>query len=110
MYGCVGVLDVISIRIRKPRNSACSDPASYFRRKVYYAVPGQAICDSKYRFTFFSEKYACPTHDSTAFSISSACSSLADGHLRQQYWIAANDASACNENIITPVSGAESTT
>jgi len=54
LAGCVGALDGIAVRIAKPRVSDCIDPASYYHRKGYYAIPVQAICDSSYRFIFFS--------------------------------------------------------
>ena len=104
--GCIGALDGIAIRITKPRASDCFDPASYFHRKGFYALPVQAICDSRYRFTFFSAKCAGPTHDSVAFSVSSYANKLRNGLLPYGYWIAADDAYICDENIITPISSA----
>lgn len=107
LYGCVGCLDGIAIRIRKPRKQDCLNPAHYYHRKGFYAIPVQAICDSNYRFLFFSAKCAGPTHDSVAFSVSSYDNLLRNGELPPNYWIAADDAYVCNENIISPFSSSE---
>eukprot|EP00171_Calliarthron_tuberculosum_P005988 IDg5988t1 len=61
--GYISALDGIAIRIRKPRTSDCTNPASYYHRKRYYAITVQDICDSDYRFMFMSAKCAGPTHD-----------------------------------------------
>lgn len=50
---CSDALDGVAILIRKPYFMDCADTASCEYRKGYYAIPEQAICDSKYRFTFF---------------------------------------------------------
>ena len=100
-------LDGVSIRIRKPSSLDCVDPASYFHRKGYYAIPVQAIYDSKYKFLFMSEKCPGPTHDLVAFNISSYAEKLHDGLLGQGLWLAADDAYVCTENIITPLSREE---
>ena len=44
LCGCVGALDGIAIRIRKPS----SYPARYFCRKGWYALPVQALVDARY--------------------------------------------------------------
>jgi len=110
LQGCIGALDGIAVRISKPRPSDCINPASYYHRKGYYAIPVQAICDSKYRFTFFSAKCAGPTHDSVAFEVSSFAENLRNGLLPNGYWIAADDAYVSDETIITPLPISQSAT
>lgn len=65
------------------------------------------MCDSLYRFTFISAKFTGPTHESVAFSASSYAEKLRTGKLPLGYWIAADDANMCSENIITPLRKAE---
>ena len=106
--GCVGSLDGLAVRIRKPRKTDVCNPSGYYHRKGYYAIPVQAVCDSLYRFTFFSAKCAGPTHDSVAFSVLSLYNRLSDEGLPQGYWIAADDgAYVCDEHLITPVTAGE---
>lgn len=105
--GCIGALDGIAIPITKPRTTDCGNPSTYFHRKGYFALPVQAICDSRYRFTFCSAKCAGPTHDSVAFSVSSYAARLASEGLPRGYWIAADDAYICTESVITPVQGSD---
>jgi len=109
LHGCIGALDGIAVRLSKPRAADCIDPASYYHRKGYYAIPVQAICDSNYRFMFFSAKCAGPTHDSVAFEVSSYAENLRNGLLPDGFWVAADDAYVSDENIITPLPVSEST-
>lgn len=53
LYGCVGALDGVAIRIRKPRTRECINPARNCHQNGFYALSVQAICDAEYRFTFF---------------------------------------------------------
>lgn len=106
LKGCVGALDGIAIRIRNPRASDCINPATYYHRKGYFAIPVQAICDAKYRFVFFSAKCAGPTHDSVAFGVSSYANQLKLGKLPRGFWIAADEAYSCDEYVINPVPSA----
>jgi DDE superfamily endonuclease len=45
-------------------------PRNYWCRKGYYAIPIQAVVDSRYRFTYMSAMAVASTHDSLAFSLS----------------------------------------
>jgi hypothetical protein len=44
LFGCVGAVDGIAIKIQKPHDE--DNPASYFCRKGFYSVPVQAVVDS----------------------------------------------------------------
>ena len=85
LYGSIGSLDGIAIKICKLRRIDISNPTSYYHRKGSYAVPVQAICDAKYRFIFFSAKCAGPAHDSVAFSVSSPTNFLQNDVLRKGF-------------------------
>lgn len=56
--GCVGALDGIAIPIEMPRN--VSNPASFYNRKDFYAIPVQAVVDTKFRFISFQQTSSDP--------------------------------------------------
>lgn len=99
--GCVGALDGISIKIKKPSNS--EHPATFYCRKGYYAIPVQALVDSNYRFLCFSAKCRGSTHDSLAHAVSSLGRYLESGRFACQFWIAGDEAYVCTECLITPI-------
>lgn len=99
--GCVGALDGIAIRIKKP--SRDESPATFYCRKGYYAIPVQAVVDSNYRFLCFSAVCRGSTHDSLAHAVSSLGRYLEDGRLGEQFWIAGDEAYLCSESLITPI-------
>lgn len=99
--GCVGALDGISIKIKKPPNH--EQPASFYCRKGYYAIPVQAVCDSNYRFLCYSAKCRGSTHDSLAHAVSSLGDYLEQGSLDARFWIAGDEAYVCTNSLITPV-------
>lgn len=99
LSGCVGTLDGISVKVKKPRKNS----AAYQCRKGYYALPVQAIADSEYRFLYFSAKCVGSTHDALAFAVSDLGKSLKDNKILPQYWIACDEAYGCSENLICPV-------
>lgn len=99
--GCVGALDGISIRIKKP--SKDEHPATFYCRKGFYALPIQALVNSDYRFICFSALCRGSTHDALAHAVSSLGRYLEDGRLEMEYWIAGDEAYNCSEYLITPV-------
>lgn len=103
LHGCIVTLYVIAIRIQKPRNSNCSNPASYYHQKEYYAILVQAVCDSSCRFIFCSAICAGPTHDSADFTVSSFSTKLETNGLPYGYYIAADEACLCSEYVITSI-------
>ena len=50
LSGCVGALDGICVKIKKPE--AVENPAMFFSSKGFYAIPVQALVDSNYIFRF----------------------------------------------------------
>lgn len=101
LSGCVGALDGIAIKIKKP--SSYLDPAYFYCRKGYYAIPVQAVVDSDYRFLCYSARCVGSTHDSLAHAVSSLGQYLEAGNLRNEFWIAGDEAYVCSESLITPV-------
>ena len=67
--GCVGAVDGVAVRIKEPARNSVLNPSTYFNRKGFFSINVQALCDSQYRFLFFSSSSAGSTHDSTAFGL-----------------------------------------
>jgi hypothetical protein len=106
LSGCVGTLDGIAIKIQEPCRGSVADPSTCFNRKGFFALCVQAMCDSRYCFTFASAIFPGSTHDSTAFAMSSLSRLLTSAsELLPGYWIAADDAYVCSERLITPWPG-----
>jgi hypothetical protein len=51
-FGIVGALDGIALKLSKPDDGHV--PRNYWCRKGYYAIPAQAVVDSRNRFTYMS--------------------------------------------------------
>ena len=94
---CVGALDGIAIRIAEPGRGTVPNPSTYYNRKGFFSLNVQAMCDSEYRFLYLSSVTPGSTHDSTAFSMSSLCRTLAkeSNRLLKDFWIAADSAYVC---------------
>lgn len=100
LSGCVGAVDGISVRIRKPHHT--ERPAAYFCRKGYYSLPVQAMVDSKYRFLSFSARCVGSTHDALAHAVSDLGQFLEKGLLHCAFWVAGDEAYTCTNSLITP--------
>ena len=74
---------------------------------IFVQVSTWVICDSKRLFTFASVECQGSCHDSTAFDSTSFSRNI-KSLVPFGYWIAADDAYACTEQVITPVSGSHS--
>ena len=105
LNGCVGALDGITIRIKRPRGE--HDQRSYFNRKGVFAIPVQAVCDSSYKFLCLSAKCVGSTHDSLAHAVSKLGQFLDQKGLNGEFWIDRDEAYTCTESLITPVSKSE---
>ena len=104
---CCGALDGLAVKISEPAGWEVANSSKYYNRKGFFAINTQAMCDSKYRFTFVSCCSPGSTHDSTAFAISNLSKLLEkdeDGLLRG-FWIAADDAYTCMKRLLTPWPG-----
>lgn len=100
--GCVGDLDGIAIKIRKPKHVYI--PSNYYCRKGYYAVPFKALVEAKYRFLSLSSVVCGSTHDSLEYSASSFGYDMSTRGLPNGYWIAGDDAYVCTESRLVPFS------
>ena len=98
--GCVGALDGICIKLKKPNNE--SIPPFFYCRKGYYAIPVQAECDSKYTFRSASGLCGGATHGTLANSVSGFMEEVKDGLLGDIFWVAGDEAYLVSECIIVP--------
>ena len=69
MWGCVGALDGIAIRMWEPTASDCCNPRSYYNRKGFHALNCQAMVDSHGRFLWMDIRTPGSTHDSVAWRV-----------------------------------------
>lgn len=104
---CCGALDGIAIKIMDPSARQMPNSSSYYNRKGWFALSFQAMCDSKYHFTFFSCIFPDLTHDSTAYTLSnlSKLLSRSEKGLLPSFWVAADDAYTCMNRLLTPWPG-----
>lgn len=105
MDGCIGAVDGLAIKIRRPRVSAINNQASYFNRKGFYSINCQAICDHRCRFKWFSCKTSGRSHDSSAFASTRLADELGSSQLGEEYWIAGDDAYPIGPHLLTPYAG-----
>jgi hypothetical protein len=77
LHGCVEAVDGLLLHITKPADRY--NPAHYFCRKGFYAIPLQVVCDSNYRVLYISMKCAGSTHDRVAYEVSALHERLSSG-------------------------------
>jgi DDE superfamily endonuclease len=104
---CSDAIDGIAIRIQEPARGSLPKPSTCYNRNGFFALAVQSICDNRYVFTFVSSISPGSTHDSVSFGMSSLSRLLSqrDGGLMSEYWIAADDAYACRDRLLTPWPG-----
>ena len=102
VFGCVGALDGICVKIKKPAPGEL--PASFYSRKGFYALPVQALCDSDYIFRYCSVVCTGATHDALAYAVSGLKKDIDAGILGDQFYIVGDEAYICTEQLITPFS------
>ena len=100
LTGCIGALDLICVKIKQPESHY--GPAGFYCRKGYYSVPVQAPVDARYQFVLASAICKGSTHDSLAHSVSYLGGYIAAGLLQKEFWIAGDEAYACDESVLTP--------
>ena len=98
--GCVGALDGICMKLKKPRNE--SIPASFYCRKGYYAIPVQVVCDSNYLLRYASGLCGSETHDALANAVLGFMQEVQDGLLGELFWVAGDEAYPVSDWIIVP--------
>lgn len=98
LSGCVGALDGISVKIKKPT----VNPAPFYCRKGFYFIPIQALVDSMYRFLSMSRICVGSANDALAHAVSDLAAFLRHDILRILFWIVGDEAYLCQEWLITP--------
>eukprot|EP00732_Lithocolla_globosa_P002198 Lithocolla_globosa_v1_NODE_1377_length_2621_cov_9.489478.p1 type:complete len:410 gc:universal NODE_1377_length_2621_cov_9.489478:1368-139(-) len=105
LWGCVGALDGLAIKIKQPTTKSCKDVRSYYNRKGFFAVILEAVVDSNYKFLFGSSRCCGSTHDSVAWGITSLARAIAEGKLRYPFFLVGDDAYSCCNSLVTPWPG-----
>lgn len=101
--GCVGCIDGVHFKIKKPPLSSVEDPIRYYvARKHHHALLCIAICDAARRFTYYSMTMAGTTHDSLAWSTSSLGSKVKDGELPSPFFLNGDNAFSLSNSMIVP--------
>jgi hypothetical protein len=67
LWGTIGSLDGLAIRIKCPGFKFVADPGNFFCRKGFYGLNVQAICDKFKRFLWCAPLIKGSWHESTAF-------------------------------------------
>lgn len=104
--GCVGSIDGCLIPIRTPslrelQGSSCT-PRSFFSGHYQkYGLNAQAICDSNFRFLFFSVAAPGGSNDFWALQRSSLATEWING-LPPNHFIVGDKAYICSEKLLTP--------
>ena len=97
---CIGALDGIWVKIKQLESHY--GPARFYCRKGYYSVQVQALVDARYRFFPAPEICKRSTHECLAHSVSYLEGYLAVGSPQKAFWVAGDDAYACDESLLTP--------
>lgn len=105
LRGCLGAVDGIVIKIKKPSKKDTPCPQEFWNRKGYYAFVLQAVCDADRIFRFGSCQAYGNTHDSLAFSISSLGKKLDSGEFPELYFIVGDEAYRASDYLLAPFSG-----
>ena len=107
--GCVGALDGLCIKIKRPskgtKEGQVANPAAYFTRKGFFALPLQCIADKWGMIRYVSITQPGSSHDSVSWTCSKLARRIRDGDLDQRYFIVGDDAYAASEQMITPYPG-----
>ena len=98
--GCIAAVDGLSVALNKPER--LYNPASFWCRKGYYAIPVQAVVSSEYKFMAVSVACTGSTHDSMALKMSHIGRYIDAQSIPFGYWIAADDAYMVCDNLVTP--------
>ena len=111
----IGALDGIVARPEHPTATEVTCPKDYWSRKGFFALNGQAICYSNYKFLWMSCKEpGSPSHDSTALvcsklsqDLSASCIPLVALMVRGGLCITADEAYRDSEFFSVPWPGGE---
>ena len=107
-HGCIGAMDGIAIRIKKPHEQAL--PRDFRSHKGFFALPLQCVVDGNYRIISFSLRCVGATHDSLSFAVSNLAALFRSGEIPFEFWIVSDETYICTESVITPYPGSEAQT
>jgi hypothetical protein len=106
MKGCVGAIDGIIIKTRRPSHKEDSQPRRFFcSRKQCYGLNAQATCDAIRKFTDVDISFPSSTGDSLAHRSSDLGMKLEQGLLPDWAWLNGDSAYCNSKYMMTPVSG-----
>lgn len=103
---CHGTGDGIVIKTRFPfRTEVGAARTNYMNRKGTPGIVVQAFVSAELEFLFVSAKLSGSTHDWIAYSCTSLAEAIATNQLPQQYFMVADAAYVCSEQLLTPWPG-----
>jgi len=101
--GCVGAIDGLIVRIRKPSRRAHSTPQCFFcGRYKCFGIAFQCMVDSKCRFMWSNGNSPGSVHDSVAFERSALFRALERDGLHGNFHIAGDGAYSDKPWLLTP--------
>ena len=105
--GCVGAVDGITVKIRRPRfPTETLNPARFFcGRKKFFCLNLQAVCDFKCRFTFADIRYPGSSSDSLAFRSTSLGQCVLKDNLPNGLFLVGDAAYTLTNSLLTPYPG-----
>ena len=104
-HGCLGAVDGIDILIHKrPEKNL---PREFRSHKGFFALPLQCLVEGNSRIISFSLRFVGTTHESLSFAVLNLAALLRSGAIPFEFWVAADEAFICTENVITPYPGSE---
>ena len=113
---CVGCLDGIIIPTEMPPNKDINIKDYWADRKKTYGILAQCVCDSQYRFTYWSIKNPPSTHDSVSFTSSELYSTLISDDKclpkvgQESYYFVGDAAYSIASFLLTPHAGKQNLT
>lgn len=110
LYGHVGALDGLAVRIPIPKRTETDNPLGFVTRKGFAAVNAQAIADAKEKCIFLAVQTEGSTHDSTAWGVTQLAKEwkrklIVDPRTGRVFWISDDEAYAAGINEVCPWPG-----
>lgn len=101
--GCVGCIDGVHFKMRRPSLDEAPNPMRYYvARKAEYALLCMAICDVKRRFIYYSIEMASTTHDSLAWGASDLGAKINQHGLPYPFFLNGDSAFSCSNSMVVP--------
>ena len=100
--GCVGAIDGMALKIKKPSKLDEANQVNYMNRKGFYSINFQGLADAHRRIIYYDMGTQGSTHDSLAFTVSSLGMKLQERPLPAGFWIAGDEAYVNSDWLLTP--------